>query len=200
MKEYKKNIELENPGKAMPPLNFTIETRELALDDEAVLVFDNTGKFLGHVTEEVSRKYLYGWLYYATKRAYQIRTVLSEDGDRHEKHVIHKKNGNTCLVFTSVYIEEKDLIDKNNKADLLQRTIQEIKNIKLKDWDIDLPDYSYEDEFNLGLEKMTKHHEKEVRALMKKQQDELIQKLTDRMVAESELKKEANAMGLPVEF
>lgn len=188
----------------MPPLNFTVETRELALHDEANLVYDNTGKFLGHVQHEVMKKYLYGWLYYATKRAYQIRSVAiyneEKDVDYHTKQVIHKKTGKTCLVFLPIEIYESDLIDPSNKADLIQRAITEIKDIRVKDWDIEVPNYANADEWNLGISKLVKHHEKEVRALLKKHQDDLVLNLTTRMEAESELKKEANAMGLPVEF
>lgn len=201
MKEYKKNIELDEPGKVMPPINFTLSQQELVLDDEAVLVYDNVGKFLGHVKQEVMKKYLYGWLYYATKRAFQIRSLhLNENCELPAKVVVHKKSGNFGLVFQPIYVEDKHLIDKNNKADLIQRAISEIKEVSIKNWDFELPDYDSCDEFNLGVGKLAKHHEKEIRALLKKHQDDLITNLTARMEAEANLKKEANLMGIPVEF
>lgn len=112
MKTYRKKFDDRRfqAADANAPIYFAYEAQnDPAVGTTVTLVYDRNGEYLGFANPLVIRKYLYGQLYYKTKRAYCIKKCGY--GRKSPKAVMHKASNRVSLYLNEVKITAQDLID-----------------------------------------------------------------------------------------
>lgn len=107
MKAYRKKVTCAYTAAATnAPIYFAYEANnDPKVDETVALIFDRNGVYLGWTSQEVVRKYIYGQLYYRTKKAYRINSGRRRNGI---KMVIEKA---TNCVGLYIYIRSVNAID-----------------------------------------------------------------------------------------
>lgn len=116
-KAYTQNIVINNGATNRAPIFFTPNNNDPELDVVIVRVYDNKGEYMGWITPEVAKKYIYGQLYYKANRRYRIMSRA----DR--KYIIEKNSSLHALVLIYKELKPDDFIDISDPALQAVRTL-----------------------------------------------------------------------------
>lgn len=110
--------------KFMPPIN---KIQNPPLKTPIATVFDNTGKYLGWMLPDAVELYVYGGLYFHTKRAYSSKSIKRSRKDKDWDNevskflqIIEKRSHKPALVFAMRVIGDRGNLDMNSKLEKAQ--------------------------------------------------------------------------------
>lgn len=100
---------------SLPPKLPKYTTGDAPVDDpEVACVFSNEGTYMGWTTEKIMKGYLYGNIYYHTKRALSISTSVIQGTSLKLRKLSDKKTSEVLLAFKIGAISELDNLDKDS--------------------------------------------------------------------------------------
>lgn len=137
MKQYQKKRDLssERPATQTLPVMPDFAAGDPSVGELVYRWFDQNGNYLGWTGYDTGRKFLLGKLYYKTKGAYKIRTSNSYSNRNAKKICIREKDTHNLAAYAvRRTIEDKDLIDIDDKKALLKITLDGIQNHGFNAW------------------------------------------------------------------
>lgn len=122
MKLYQKSINISNPTPDKLEHLPSLTAIDPALYTTISRYYDHTGTYIGWCTPEVTKKFLYGSLYYKTKGS--IRIYTEGRGDEKKIALLDKRTNKTHLIIDNNSLGDKELIDTDSKLDKAKFTLQ----------------------------------------------------------------------------
>ena len=115
---------------ANAPIYFTYDSQnDPVVGSYVAKIFDREGKYLGFTSVEAVKKYLYGQLYYKTKKAYGINFGLRVSGKKH-KFIVEKATNRIALVISFSTIDSNDLLDPDAPGYQASQTLARFKGVE----------------------------------------------------------------------
>ena len=131
MKNYrqsKTNLPLCSAA-ANAPIYFTYDSQNDPKQGTYVAkIYDREGKYLGFTSVDTVKKYLYGQLYYKTKKAYGINFGLRGCGKR--KYIIEKATNKIALLITFSTIDNDALLDPEAPGYQASQTLARFRGVE----------------------------------------------------------------------
>lgn len=131
MKQYRKKQSLSRQSASKcAPIYFELDAiNDPAVGVEVALVYDHEGNYLGFAKPEAIKKYLYGQLYYKTKKAYGIN--LHCHFRRGIKYVIEKVTSNVALYIRMTTLTTRDLLDEDAPGFQAKCTLERFRGVNI---------------------------------------------------------------------
>ena len=111
------------------PIYFTYDSQNDPKQGTYVAkIYDREGKYLGFACVEAVKKYLYGQLYYKTKKAYGINFGLRVSGKKH-KYIVEKATNRIALLITFSTIDNDALLDPDAPGYQASQTLARFRGL-----------------------------------------------------------------------
>jgi hypothetical protein len=184
MKTYRKPLTY-SAGAAAPvsaPVYFTLNSIDDPVKGQrCAMVYGHDGRYLGFTTDlDAIQKYLYGQLYYRTKRAYRVSSNRRCDGSKVKKITIITRVANTIALYIQVGLIGADhLLDTDDINLVSERALIEVQRYVPTHWSFSrypdkfklLKDANFEQKFEKEFDEMVVRQKQEVIAYIEAKRD-----------------------------
>lgn len=179
MKQYAKSIPVSHTAAAAAPVYFDLfKEVEPVIDSTVAFVYDHQGRYLGWSNPEPVRKYLYGKLYYRTKRAYRVTSNRRRYGVDRKYVILTRDSGLTALVIHQRKVTADILVDLDCVSSVTDAALKAVQDFKPTYWSF----CNYPDQYKL-LEpaKFNTKFQNEFNEMVARQKQEVIEYLNNNL-------------------